>query len=52
MDAHRNLRPRHLEIAQRLADDHDLARVAEAGGDVVDAVEALWPALLELSAGA
>lgn len=49
-DAHRNLRPRHLEIAQQVAQEHDLAHVAEEGGDVIDAIDALWPSLLELSA--
>ena len=48
MDAHRSLRPRHLEVAQQIARDHDLSRVADQDGDVVDALEALWPSLVEL----
>jgi tRNA(Arg) A34 adenosine deaminase TadA len=49
MDAHRNLRPRHLRIAQQVARDNALSTVAAEGGQVIDALEALWPSLVELS---
>ena len=49
IDAHRHLRPRHLELAHQVIEDHDLATVADGDGDVTDALEALWPALVELS---
>lgn len=49
MDAHRNLRPRHLEIARQVAHDHALPEVAADDGHAIDALEALWPSLLELS---
>jgi hypothetical protein len=48
IDAHRDLRPRHLEVARSVAQDHQLARVADQDGDVVDALERLWPSLVEL----
>lgn len=43
MNAHRNLRPRQLEIAQQVADDHVLSKVAADGGHVIDALEASGP---------
>ena len=49
MDAHRNLRPRHLEMAQQVAADDGLATVANEGGDVVDALETLWSSLADLA---
>lgn len=49
MDAHRNLRPRHLQIAQQIAHDHALSKIAAEDGQVTDALEALWPSLVELS---
>lgn len=49
MEAHRNLRPRHLEMAHEIAQDHRLSKLAEQHGDVTDALEALWPSLLELT---
>lgn len=49
IDAHRDLRPRHLAVAEQVVQDHALGRVAEADGDVVDALEALWPSLLDLA---
>jgi tRNA(adenine34) deaminase len=48
IDAHRDLRPRHLEVARSVTQDHHLARVADQDGDVVDALERLWPSLVEL----
>jgi tRNA(adenine34) deaminase len=49
LEAHRNLRPRHLAVAQQVVEDHQLAGVAAQGGDAVDALEALWPSAVELS---
>lgn len=49
MDAHRNLRPRHLQIAQQVAHDNALSNVAGEDGHVIDALEALWSSLVELS---
>lgn len=49
MDAHRNLRPRHLRIAQQVARDNALSKVAADGGQVIDALEALWPSLVDLA---
>jgi tRNA(adenine34) deaminase len=50
IDAHERLRPRHLALAREVVEDGHLERVAAEGGDVVDALEALWPSLLEISA--
>jgi hypothetical protein len=49
MEAHRNLRPRHLNVAQQIAQDHKLSRVADQDGGVTDALEAMWPSLVELA---
>jgi tRNA(adenine34) deaminase len=49
IEAHRNLRPRHLEIARQVIRDHNLSEVASEDGDVTDALEALWQSLVELS---
>ncbi len=45
MDAHRRLRPEHLAVAHDLVKDEGLAVVARDGGEVVDALTALWPSL-------
>jgi len=50
MAAHEELRPRHLAVAREVAEQGGLAAVAEQGGTVVDAVDALWPTLVELAA--
>jgi tRNA(adenine34) deaminase len=49
MDAHRDLRPRHLRIAQEVARDNALSNIAAEDGEVIDALDALWPSLVELS---
>ena len=48
IEAHRALRPAHLDLATRIAHDGHLTEVSEGGGDVVAALEALWPQLVEL----
>lgn len=48
VEAHRTLRPQHLELAEDIARGGHLADIAQAGGGVVDAMEALWPRLVEL----
>lgn len=52
VEAHRAVRPRHLELAEDIARRNHLAEIAEADGDVVAAMEALWPRLLELGSPA
>jgi len=49
MQAHRNLRPLHLDVAQQIAQDHKLSIVADQDGGVTDALEAMWPSLVELT---
>jgi tRNA(Arg) A34 adenosine deaminase TadA len=49
MDAHRQLKPKHLDIALTLVHDDHLGRLARDGGDVVDALSALWNDLGPLS---
>lgn len=49
MDAHRGMRPRHLELAQQVAHDQALSKLAAAGGDVTDALDAMWGSLVALS---
>jgi tRNA(Arg) A34 adenosine deaminase TadA len=49
LDAHRRLRPRHLDLALDVVRDEHLADVARAGGDVVDALTAMWDSLGELT---
>jgi tRNA(Arg) A34 adenosine deaminase TadA len=49
--AHRALRPHHLELAQEIAHGGRLAEVVANDGDVVDALSALWPELVEVSDG-
>lgn len=51
LEAHRNLRPRHLAVAQQVVDDNHLSDVAAADGNVVDALDAVWPSVVELSGG-
>ncbi len=51
MDAHRRLRPDHLALAEQVAHGDELAAVSRGGGDVVDALEALWPMLVGLADG-
>jgi tRNA(Arg) A34 adenosine deaminase TadA len=48
IDAHRDLRPAHLDLAQEIVNDQHLEIVAREGGDVVDALRAIWPALTAL----
>ena len=50
MDAHRRLRPKHLDAALAVVRDEHLATIAREGGDVCDAIDALWPSLRELIA--
>ena len=47
-EAHRHHCPGHLELATDIAHDGLLAGTAEGGGDVVAALKALWPQLVEL----
>ena len=47
VDAHRDLAPRHLELAIPVASDR-LNEVARRGGDVVEAVTAVWDELQQL----
>jgi len=49
VDAHHALKPRHLALGRRVAQEGGLAAIAEQQGEVVDAMAALWPALLELA---
>lgn len=42
IDAHRRLKPHHLEVASHVVRDNRLADVAAAGGTAVDALGALW----------
>lgn len=49
LDAHRNLRPRHLEMARQVAHDHALPKIAANHGHAIDALDALWPSLVELA---
>jgi len=48
LDAHRQLRPRHLDVALEVVRSEGLSKVASDGGDVVDALAALWDALSDL----
>ncbi|KAA0233405.1 MAG: tRNA-specific adenosine deaminase [Acidimicrobiales bacterium] len=48
LDAHRQLRPRHLDVALDVVNSEGLADVAGQGGDVRDALETLWDSLHEL----
>lgn len=48
LDAHERLRPQHLAVARRVVEEQHLGALAADGGDVVDALDALWPALQEL----
>jgi tRNA(Arg) A34 adenosine deaminase TadA len=49
IEVHRAVRPQHLELADEIAKRDHLGGVAQDDGDVVDAMAALWPRLLELS---
>lgn len=49
LDAHRRLSPRHLQLAQRVAEEGHLAEVARSDGTVADAIDALWPELEALT---
>ena len=49
IEAHRRMAQRHLDVAGRVASAGHLERVAKEGGAVVDAVDALWAELVELS---
>jgi tRNA(adenine34) deaminase len=48
LDAHRRVRPEHLAVARDLVRDEHLGSIASGGGEVVDALDALWPSLGEL----
>lgn len=48
LDAHRQLRPRHLNLALDVVRSEGLGAVARDGGDVIDAVAALWDAVSDL----
>ncbi len=48
-DAHRERCPEHLALASEIAHDGLLAGAAADGGDVVAALEVLWPRLVELA---
>jgi len=49
MDAHQRVAPRHLALAREVAAGAHLAELAAEGAGVEDALDALWPALLELA---
>jgi len=48
IDAHRRLAPGHLDCATDVVDSRRLRALADGGGSVVDALDALWPDLLAL----
>ncbi len=48
IDAHRRLRPRHLDVAVELVRTERLTKVARERGDIVDALSALWGTLGDL----
>jgi tRNA(Arg) A34 adenosine deaminase TadA len=50
IDAHRRLRPRHLDMALEVVQDEDLVRLSRDGADVLDALTVLWPSLGQLTA--
>lgn len=45
IDAHRQLRPRHLDVALEVVHSQGLSDLADQGGGVRDALEALWSVL-------
>jgi tRNA(Arg) A34 adenosine deaminase TadA len=45
IDAHRSLKPAHLDLAREIVRDQHLENVARGGGTVVDALRVLWPAV-------
>jgi hypothetical protein len=49
LDAHRRMRPRHLDLARDVVRHERLGEVARAAGDVGDALERMWDALGELA---
>lgn len=51
IDAHRQRRPQHLDLALEVVRTKQLANIARDGGDVRDAFTALWDALGELPNG-
>lgn len=48
IEAHRRLKPQHLDVALEVVQSEGLGKVARDGGDVVDAMTALWDTLREL----
>jgi hypothetical protein len=50
LEAHRRLAPEHLATASSVIEAEDLAAVSRDGGDVVDAMGALWDRLVDLAA--
>jgi tRNA(Arg) A34 adenosine deaminase TadA len=48
VEAHRRLAPGHLDCATDVVESHRLRALADGGGSVVDALDALWPDLLVL----
>lgn len=49
LDAHRRLRPAHLDVALEVVQAGELARLASAGATVADALDALWEPLEQLA---
>jgi hypothetical protein len=52
IDTHRRLRPRHLDLALEVVRSEKLGPIARDGGDVRDALTAMWDALGHLSVDA
>jgi hypothetical protein len=52
LDAHRRLRPHHLDLALEVVRSEQLGKIARDGGDVRDALTAMWDALGSLSGDA
>jgi hypothetical protein len=49
VDAHRRLRPQHLDLALDVVHDEQLGRIAREGGTVRDALSAMWETLTSLT---
>lgn len=49
IDAHRNIAPRHLELAGSVVESGELGQLAGGGAPVVEAVAALWDDLAALA---
>jgi tRNA(Arg) A34 adenosine deaminase TadA len=50
VEPHRNLAPRHLDLASELVASSDLSAIAAGNGSVATAIDALWPDLVTLGA--